>query len=98
MWQQEQQEANSTLCSTQQQNMEHMRPSILRRPLRHTSCTKESAEEQYRREQVGGRELGAVLLLSLLQPRDCVSACVWCLGDDLVNISSHGQQAMAAAC
>lgn len=31
--------------------MEHMRPSILRRPLRPTNCTKETSEEQYQREQ-----------------------------------------------
>lgn len=42
--------------------MEQMRPSILRRPLRHTSCHKESAEEQYRREQVGSAtQQGSVL-------------------------------------
>lgn len=35
----------------------------------------------------------AVLLLSLLQPRDCVSARVGCFANGLVIISSHGQQA-----
>jgi hypothetical protein len=43
--------------------MESMRPSILRRPIRATSCTKETSEEQYQREQVRSASLQCLTAL-----------------------------------